>query len=130
MTSIDAGREMAARGGDVGGHVQLRHLTIGELEHELANVEGQRLFQHRSVHTLRERPAEEVAEAEVDGEIDAIPDPGDGIVEEGRELIRRFGMDGGGGLIELDVVGAGVSQRPNSAARMGTNARAAAMRSG
>ena len=40
----DARREVPAGGRDVGRHVQLRHLAVGPLEHQLADVEGQGLL--------------------------------------------------------------------------------------
>ena len=54
--------------------VDLGHLAVGELEHELVDVEAEHRVEDRAVGARRQRPAEVVAEAEVGAE----PDPADG----------------------------------------------------
>ena len=73
--------------------LDLGHLAVGELEDELVDAEAEHRGQDRPVGARRQRPAEEVAEAEMGAEPDPADDGLDRGVEQGRE-IRPARRDG------------------------------------
>ena len=90
--------------------VQLGHLAIGPLEHQLIDLERERLVQHRPVGARGQRPAHEVAEAQVCRQPDPPLHACHRVVEQCRELVGRLGVDGRRRLVDLDVGRAGIDQ--------------------
>src|SRR6185312_17548363 len=92
--------------GDLAKEVDLRHLAVRELEHELIDPEREHRVEDRPIRPARERTPEVVPEAEVRAEPHATDDRLDGGVEQRREVRWRIGMDGRRRVVDLDVVGA------------------------
>ncbi len=103
----DADRQVEPGRRQLGQDVQLGHLAVGELEHQLRDAELLELLDDRPERPLRQRPAKVVAEAEVRREPDAgrVARRGRGRVEETREVGRRVGVDRGRRLVDLDERG-------------------------
>src|SRR5947207_3920797 len=85
----------------------LRHLTPGELQHELVGAGLEHAGEVRLVRTEEARAAEAVAEADVEAQPRFHPFGGE--VEEARHLLA--GDVAAGRLVELDPVGARRDQR-------------------
>ena len=123
-----ARRDVLAGVGDLVQEVDLAHLAVRELEDQLVDVEAEHRLQDRPVRPRRERPAEEVAEAEMGAEPDVAADRLDRGVEQRREVRRGVGMDRRRRLVDLDDRRAGVAQPAELAWRIATKASAAATR--
>ena len=107
LTSITPARDVPAGGGDLAEDLDLGHLAVGELEHQLVDLEAEHRLEDGTVRPPRERSAEVVAEAEMRPEPGA-PDHGcHRRVEQGREVGRGLRMDRGRRLVDLDEVRAG-----------------------
>ena len=128
MTSIDAGRDVAARGGDLAEDLDLGHLAVRELEDELVDVEPEHRVEDRPVGPPRQRPAQVVPEAEVRAEPNRPADRRDGGVEQRREVRWRVRVDRRRRVVDLDDVAPAATSPSSSARRIGTNASAASLR--
>ena len=102
----DARGDISPSRGDLAKEVDLRHLAVRELEHELIDPEREHRVEDRPIRPPRERPAEVVPEAEVRAEPHPTDDRLDGGVEQRREVRWRIGVDGRRRVVDLDVVGA------------------------
>src|SRR4029079_12121511 len=70
----DTGSDIATRRGDLAQQIDLCHLAVRELEHELVDAEAEHRVEDRPVPPSREWPAEVVPEAEVGPEPDTTDD--------------------------------------------------------
>src|SRR5438445_4454418 len=112
---------------DAAGHVavdadlfpvlDLRHLAVGVLEHELLTPGVEQGGKHPAIRTLAPRARQEVAEEDVIG--DSRPHALDARVEHLHVLADLPGHDRGRGLVELDVVRARLHER----AQLGVDGR-------
>jgi hypothetical protein len=100
----DTGCDIATRRGDLAQQIDLGHLAVRELEHELVDAEAEHRVEDRPVRPSREWPAEVVPEAEVCPEPDTTDDRLDRGVEQPREVGRRVRVDGRRRVVDLDVV--------------------------
>ncbi len=111
--------------------LDLGHLAVGELEDELVDAEAEHRLEDGPVRPAGERAAQVVPEAQVRADPDASDDGLDDGVEQRREV--RAGASGwiagDGSSIWIQPAPASASAA-SSARRIGTNAAAAAFRSG